>query len=299
MTKEKIKKLTPEQTALLPKYLKEGLEIGLRCGLIDKKRAAAAVVKSYKCVNLDPPERILFVDSPQGAKDFLMGKIVAHTIDGDEYTLPSEDRQTTMPSFCYGQHEIYILQFYKFFRDECGIDLPMIEGLLETTNECGWFVPFDDLAVICERPTEVNFDEERRLHNDGKPGILFPDGFSVWATHGIRITNDKYKVHSSEWDSKWLMEETNVDMRRAMIELLTYERIIEDLDAKSIDTWREYELLQVTEDADVEPMNILKMTCPSTQMIHAIRVPPEMTKARDAAKWMNWDTDPEEFATEA
>lgn len=33
------------------------------------------------------------------------------------------------------------------------------------------------------------------------------------------------------------------------------------------------------------------MTCPSTAYIHATRVPPTMTSAREAIRWINWDVD--------
>jgi hypothetical protein len=41
---------------------------------------------------------------------------------------------------------------------------------------------------------------------------------------------------------------------------------------------------------------LLKMTCPSTKHIHALRVPPDLQTAREAIRWINWDIDPEEFS---
>nr|WP_264196540.1 hypothetical protein [Microseira wollei] len=40
------------------------------------------------------------------------------------------------------------------------------------------------------------------------------------------------------------------------------------------------------------------MTCPSTGHIHALRVPPDMTSAREAIRWVNWGIDPEEFSVQ-
>lgn len=50
--------------------------------------------------------------------------------------------------------------------------------------------------------------------------------------------------------------------------------------------------------ADVEPLYLLKMTCPSTRFIHALRVPPDVRSAREAIRWVNWGTDPEEFSVQ-
>jgi leucine-rich repeat protein SHOC2 len=47
-----------------------------------------------------------------------------------------------------------------------------------------------------------------------------------------------------------------------------------------------------------EPMLLLKMTCPSTQHIHILRVPPEMTSAEAAITWVNHGIHPDEFAVQ-
>nr|WP_226582714.1 hypothetical protein [Microseira wollei] len=57
-------------------------------------------------------------------------------------------------------------------------------------------------------------------------------------------------------------------------------------------------MLKIDRQVDVEPIYLLKMTCPSTGFIHALRVPPSMKSAREAIRWVNWGIDPEEFAVE-
>ncbi len=83
-----------------------------------------------------------------------------------------------------------------------------------------------------------------------------------------------------------------------MIRQISYERICQELAAQAIDTWREYTLLRIDADIDVEPIHLLKMTCPSTNHLHVLRVPPTTTSAREAIRWANWDVDPEAFAVE-
>ena len=58
---------------------------------------------------------------------------------------------------------------------------------------------------------------------------------------------------------------------------------------------RVYALLRIASRIDVEPMCLLKMTCPSTGHIHALRVPPTARSAREAIRWVNGSIDPEEF----
>ena len=48
----------------------------------------------------------------------------------------------------------------------------------------------------------------------------------------------------------------------------------------------------------IEPMVLLKMTCPSTQHIHILRVPPEMTSAEAAITWVNHGIHPDKFVVQ-
>ncbi len=74
---------------------------------------------------------------------------------------------------------------------------------------------------------------------------------------------------------------------------------MQELDAVELDAWREYSLLKIQADIDDEPIHLLKMTCPSTNHIHVLRVPPDLTSAHEATRWVNWDIDPETFAVES
>jgi hypothetical protein len=47
-----------------------------------------------------------------------------------------------------------------------------------------------------------------------------------------------------------------------------------------------------------KPVYLLKMTCPSTGLIHALRVPPNVRSAKEAIRWVNWGTDTSEFSVQ-
>ncbi len=108
----------------------------------------------------------------------------------------------------------------------------------------------------------------------------------------------RYWTHLNQWKAEWLLTEENVEIRRILIRQLGYDRIIQELGAIEIDRYREYTLLKIDANIDIEPIHLLKMTCPSTAHIHVLRVPPDLDSARAAIRWVNWDIDPEDFATE-
>ncbi len=72
----------------------------------------------------------------------------------------------------------------------------------------------------------------------------------------------------------------------------------QELPATELDSWQEYTLLKIDNQVDIEPIYLLKMTCPSTGFIHALRVPPDLKSAREAIRWINWGIDPEEFSAQ-
>jgi leucine-rich repeat protein SHOC2 len=115
---------------------------------------------------------------------------------------------------------------------------------------------------------------------------------------GVELSDSRYWTKLREWKPEWLLDEENAEIRRLLISICGYETICQKLDAIELDNWREYTLLKIDAEVDVEPMVLLKMTCPSTAHIHILRVPPEMTSAESAITWVNHGIHPDEFAVQ-
>ena len=165
-------------------------------------------------------------------------------------------------------------------------------------KDCGWVFFFNRTCYVCDRPSKILFNEQYRLHAEGEPAIAYRDGYSVYAYNGVILPEKYGKLHPNLWQANWLLSEPNAELRRVLIQGIGYGRICQELQATEIDSWREYTLLHIDRNIDVEPIHLLKMTCPSTNHIHATRIPPNILSAKEAITWMNWDTDPEEFAVE-
>jgi len=195
--------------------------------------------------------------------------------------------------------EIYLTQLYI---SSLGLNLSqkaqeILRGQKLLFEHCGFIFPFEKICAVCDRPRHLRFDSQNRLHAEGEPAIEFADGWKFYYYHGVRLPEKYGQVHPNQWQSQWLLTEENAELRRVLIQGIGYERLIQELSAKQRDSWQEYALLQI-DNADVEPICLLKMTCPSTGFIHALRVPPNLTSAREAIGWVNWDIDPEEFSVQ-
>jgi leucine-rich repeat protein SHOC2 len=94
-------------------------------------------------------------------------------------------------------------------------------------------------------------------------------------------------------------------IRRTIVEQLGYKQLCDRLGAVEIDTWREYTLLKIEEAGEIyylardgEVLMLLKMICPSTNHIHIMRVPPDMTSAEAAITWINHGIHPNKFSVQ-
>jgi internalin A len=194
------------------------------------------------------------------------------------------------------------IHFTEFFISKFGVTLDQKSQEIfhckqQLFEECGWILPFEKVCLICDRPLHLRFDAENQLHAEGEPAIAFADGYSLYFHHGVKLPEQYGKVHPDLWQAEWLLSEENAELRRLLIERIGYDRICQQLQAVELDSWQEYTLLKI-DDADVEPIYLLKMTCPSTGHIHALRVRPDLESAQEAIRWVNWDIDSEEFSVQ-
>ncbi|MGK7871899.1 MAG: DUF6745 domain-containing protein [Xenococcaceae cyanobacterium] len=166
-------------------------------------------------------------------------------------------------------------------------------------SNCGWIFPYEKTCIVCDRPLRFRFDNEQRLHAEGEAAIQFADGYSLHSYHGVLLPRKYGQLSPERWKAQWVLQEKNAELKRVLIQGIGYDKIASELQAAELDSWREYTLLRfdkIIDDIDGQPIYLLKMTCPSTGFIHALRVPPETKFAREAIRWINWGVDPEEIA---
>ena len=175
----------------------------------------------------------------------------------------------------------------------CAVWMPFVDAV-EAGTFCFWMTRTK--VIVLTAP--VMRIQDDRFHADGQPAIQWSDQDEYYFWRGLQIPQKYGAVLSKNWRSQWILQEPNAELRRVLIQGIGYDRIVQELEAVELDAWREYSLLKIQADIDLEPIHLLKMTCPSTNHIHVLRVPPDLTSAREAIRWVNWDVDPEAFAVE-
>ncbi len=199
------------------------------------------------------------------------------------------------------QPELWAIEASKIeFFNTLGNFCPSKEWKLfeEIINNCGWFLPYENICLISDRPRKLHLNHQYCLHADGELAIEFADGQGFYAYEGVIIPRKYGQLEAKNWQSQWLLEEQNAELRRVLIRGLGYDRLAAELEAEEIDSWQEYTLVRfnkIIDDVDEQPICLLKMTCPSTKYIHALRIPPNFYSAREAIRWINWNIDPEDI----
>lgn len=139
--------------------------------------------------------------------------------------------------------------FTSFFREVCGLTL---EGDLwdrgrayeQTIENACWWYPHRDFLMVCERPTTINrelVNPERprgigshRLHRTDGPAVAWPDGWGVYAIHGVQLPGWIIE-HPERITVNYIEREGNAEIRRTMIERYGWARYIADSKCQVVD----------------------------------------------------------------
>jgi hypothetical protein len=204
-----------------------------------------------------------------------------------------------------------------FFRDVCRLELKgdlwdrarAYEGTMESA--CWWW-PHRRFVMVCERPLEIhreltNPGVERgwgshRLHRDDGPAVVWPDGWGVWAIHGVRVPQRVVEAPETLTAAE-ILAEPNVEVRRVMIERFGYGRLLAETDAALVDAdvdevgnARELRLIAVADDEDIVLVRVVNSTREPTGEFREflIRVAPTCRTCLEAVAW-TFDVAPEDY----
>ncbi|MGJ4944605.1 DUF6745 domain-containing protein [Bradyrhizobium sp. HKCCYLS1011] len=189
-----------------------------------------------------------------------------------------------------GQQDLTWLGPCEYARNVLGLrdETAALSGLLQVAANAGWLQPHRQTCWLAERPALLRGDGQDRLHDAAGPALRYPDGWSVWAWKGVEVPTwiimQPERITLAAID-----EETNVQRRRCMIEIMTPRRYIALGGAARIaedetgvlwrriwpgtDAWAAVEVVNATPEVD------------GTHRHFFLQVPATMRTAREAVAW--------------
>ncbi|MFI6663113.1 DUF6924 domain-containing protein [Streptomyces sp. NPDC050523] len=100
-----------------------------------------------------------------------------------------------VPRSIPGQHGAELLAGWDYLRTHWSVEeADRLSGIMRVARSAGRWWPFENAVVLTERPTVLHRDDQGRLHCETGPAVAYPDGFAVWAWHGVRLPQDPVKT---------------------------------------------------------------------------------------------------------
>ncbi|MFJ2936821.1 DUF6745 domain-containing protein [Streptomyces sp. NPDC087219] len=163
-----------------------------------------------------------------------------------------------------------------------------LAGLAAVAAHAGWWWPYENVAVVCERPVELHRDEAGRLDRGDGPALAFADGFALYAWRGMTVPAD-FLAGLAGLTPERIREEENTELRRVMLEYYGYDRYLAASGARHQHRdetgvlWR----IELADDEDVVMVEVVNST-PEPDGSHRtywLRVPPTTRTAREGVAW--------------
>lgn len=279
-----IKELTAEQAAQMPAWADKWIEIGLRTGEADWQTFEEGARECYHFAKIPWPGVVVRVPSPLVLALAAPAAAVAIELRDKGETPSAADMKQLVQNATrknwtnYLGGQLWIGGWHwggawtSFFREVCHLELPgdlWARGLAyeKTMRSACWWYPHRRFVMVSNRPTVINLEladpkrprgwRSHRLHSADGPAIAWPDGWSLWYWHGVRVT-EKVILRPQTISIADIDAEDNAEVRRALIERYGPARYIKDSGTKLIHQDRRGTLYR-RELKDDEPLLMLKV----------------------------------------
>jgi hypothetical protein len=191
-------------------------------------------------------------------------------------------RQTSLEAVL-GQHDApWLALFAKLGR------LDGLRGLAMMAAEAGWWWPYEDLAIVSDRPRELHRDELGRLHRGDGSALAFPGGFELHAWRGTPVPAG-FIASLGALTPGQITREENAELRRVMLERYGFGRYLADTKAAPIHRDKAGVLWRIDMPGD-EPVVMVEVVNATpepdgTCRTYWLRVPPQTLSAREGVAW--------------
>ena len=314
---QRITSITAAQRAQFPAFVEKRIAQGLSTAPADRALVESGIARCYALAKLPAPKTIVWVKSPLVAAFSapIAAAVIRLARDG---LLQSDDKSAVRSvrsavgsavgsavdsavrswwwySYFGGRWWAGYEAYIRALIDVCEWDAPQSArdaiDAYGDAQSAGWWFPFEDFAIVCDAPTKLALDEQGRLHCDDGPAIQWGNEYALWFVNGTHVTQ-RIVEQSAELTAAEVSDERNAEVRRVMLDRYGGERggdaigkWLLDIDARPIDVDECHGSLYRAELFDDEPLQMLRVRCPSTARTYFLRVPPQMRTAMEARAW--------------
>ena len=198
----------------------------------------------------------------------------------------------------YGSQDASLLALYRFFYEVCALteQTRKLNGLWELSQSAGWALPHKNICWVSERHNILTRDDRGRLHSLSGPACAYPDGWAIYAFHGVRVPQFVIE-RPREISVATIEKEANAEIRRVMIERYKHGEgvhggaaYIVDAGGKRLDHDERFGTLWHRDVKDDEPIRMIEVINSTREPTgefkrYWLRVPPTVNTAHEAVAW--------------
>jgi hypothetical protein len=189
---------------------------------------------------------------------------------------------------CFGQHDADWLAYYDFLSKIGVKEAQILDGIKSISLSAGWWWPFETICILSERPTAINRDNRGRLHAEDSAAIRYPDGWGLYAWHGILVPQDIIMLEEPI-SFEMIESERNVEIRRVLIERFGLDNYLKAGKCIKLHQDNCGTLYRMNLPSD-EPILVVQVVNSTPEPDgsfneYFLRVPPTMVRARQAIAW--------------
>jgi hypothetical protein len=292
-----IERLTPEQEAKFPEYVEKWTKIGISTEPFTLEDCKDIVNQFQEKVLEANRTEVILVDNVQQGYNLSC----AYTENSSNVDVEKEKnvhRNGFVMPYTDGCYSASIFGFYSFFINELNVELdPELLAKYLLWQELSKFGPIyflDNVAIVCQKPLEIYFNEQKQLHKDGGPALVFRGECPpIYALNGVRVPEYLAMTDSSKLSMDFFLKEENADVKAEFIRKFGIERMLELgvlVDSyKNYDkewwTKSEYELFDMAKVfPGISYAPHLKMVNQTTKVFHVEAVSPACNTITQALK---------------
>ena len=147
-------------------------------------------------------------------------------------------------------------------------NLPAEKDHFIEIHKIGFVFPLTDLIVATQKPSIIKKNKQG-LHCENGPALAYSDGVSeFYYLNGVIMKKEQVMTPPEKMNSKEVLAEPNVEVRRELIRKMGIDRLVDELPHKIMDKQDNYELLSVSLSDEVPDARYLKMINPSIGVFH-------------------------------
>lgn len=251
------------------------------------KNVKSIINNIYKVYNTDVPKHTIIVDCP------ITGVYAAHLCNEIGPSRAKSKKITLQDALCanldssfledmlLGPHEA---QWLAIVQDDS-----RFQSHVKLAASCGWWAPYDDVAIVQHRPTKINVDDDLRLHCSDGPAVEYKSGWKIYAHHGILIPETIIE-NPTGITIEQIIKEDDPAVRKMLRDKYGASKFLDDSKAKIIDidsipvdrveTWGQHITRALMEDHNGD--KYLISSDGSTNNIYVMGVPKVCTTCRMA-----------------